>query len=62
VYVLSAAMTLQYSANYRVSGAFGGSNIYVPGSDLQSRLASGVYFVVARVNQTEYRWKVAVIR
>jgi hypothetical protein len=62
VYFLSASMTLQYSANYMVSGAFGGSYIYVPASDLQLRLASGIYVVVARVNQREYRWKIAVIR
>ena len=62
VYFLNSALTMQFSSSYNVSNAFGANFILVPSSDLQSHLSSGVYFVIARVNQSEYRWKVAVIR
>jgi hypothetical protein len=62
VYVLSAAMTMQFSAGYTVSNALGGRFVYIPASELQAHLASGIYFIIARINQTEYRWKVAVVR
>jgi len=62
VYFLTSALTLQYSGDYTVSNSLNGRFIFVPSADLQSRLSSGIYFVIARVNQSEYRWKVAVVR
>ena len=62
VYFLSSASTLQFSGTYAVTNGLTGEYIFVPSSDLQSHLSSGIYFVIARVNQSEYHWKVAVIR
>ncbi len=62
VYFLSSALTMQFSATYMVGNNFSANCILVPSSDLQSHLSSGIYFVIARVNQSVYRWKVAVIR
>jgi hypothetical protein len=36
--------------------------ITVPSSELKSNLSSGIYFVIAKTKNNEYRWKVAVIR
>ena len=62
VYFLTSALTVRFSAKYYVGNSFGANYILVPSSDLQSHLSSGVYFVIARVNESQYRWKVAVIR
>jgi len=51
-----------FQADYSVSEYSGGKFILVPSADLQSRLSSGIYFIIARTNNSEYRWKVAVIR
>jgi hypothetical protein len=36
--------------------------VEVPASDLRSEVATGVYFVIARAGEHEFKWKVAVIQ
>ncbi len=62
VYVLSSALTLQYSGEFDVENQSGNQYIVVPTSPLRSRLYSGIYFIVARIAGTEFTWKIAVIR
>lgn len=62
VYFLSSSLTLQYSAQFDVENQFGNQYIAVPTSQLRSRLTSGIYFVVAKIADGEFTWKIAVIR
>jgi hypothetical protein len=59
---LTISMSLAFSGDYSVSNYSGGSFIFIPSADLQSRLSSGVYFIIAHTSNADYRWKVAVIR
>jgi hypothetical protein len=62
VYFLTSSLTLAYSGEFGVRNEFGNTFIDVPSGEIQSRLSSGVYFVVAKVGDSEFRWKVAIIR
>lgn len=62
IYFLNSALSLDYSASYSVVSSNGGQYVFVPSSDLWSHLSSGVYFVVAQVGNSTYRWKVAIIK
>jgi hypothetical protein len=62
VYFLGSSMSLAFSGDYPISDYSGGRFIFIPSVDLQSRLSSGIYFIIARIDNSEYRWKVAVIR
>ena len=62
VFCFTVSMSLVFSGDYSVSNYSGGSYIFIPSADLRSRLSSGIYFILARTNNSEYRWKVAVIR
>ena len=62
VYFYRSSMLLAYSGDYSVSNYSGGNFIFVPSADLRSHLSSGIYFIIAHVDNSEYRWKVAVIR
>jgi hypothetical protein len=62
VYFYSSSLNLVYSKLLPVGPA--GSNwvIALQSSELKSCLSSGIYFIIAKVKNNEYRWKVAVIR
>jgi hypothetical protein len=62
VFFLDASLDLAYSGRYPVVESFGKKVIFVPSSDLSSKLSTGVYFVVARCGDEEFRWKVAVLK
>ena len=62
VFFYRSSLSLAFSGDYSVSDYSGGRFIFVPSTDLQSRLSSGIYFIIARIDNSEYRWKVAVIR
>jgi hypothetical protein len=62
IYFLNSALSLDYSGSYSVVSSNGGQYVFVPSSDLRSHLSTGVYFVVAQVGSSTYRWKVAVIK
>jgi hypothetical protein len=62
VFCFTISMSLAFSGDYSVSENSGSRCILVPSADLRSRLSSGIYFIIARTNNFEYRWKVAVIR
>lgn len=62
VYFLTSAMELVFSRRYPVTASLAGRAVRVPTSDLQGGLATGVYFVLARCADAEFKWKVAIIR
>jgi len=62
VYFYSSSLSLAYSKSIPVSIAGPNRVIAVPSSELRSRLSSGIYFVIVKTKNNEYRWKVAVIR
>jgi hypothetical protein len=62
VYFYSSSLNLAYSKPLPVSIAGPNRVIVVPSSELKSNLSSGIYFVIAKTKNSEYRWKVAVIR
>ena len=62
IFIFGSSLSLAFSGDYSVSEYSGGKFIMVPSADLRSRLSSGIYFILARTNNSEYRWKVAVIR
>ncbi len=62
VFVLSSSLDLVFSSRFPVSESFGNRYVLVPSKDLQPKVATGVYFVLARVDASEYRWKVAIVQ
>ena len=62
VVLLSSSFDLLYSASYTVSREFGINAIVIPTADFRSKVATGVCFVVAKTQNFDYRWKVALIR
>jgi hypothetical protein len=62
VFLLNAAVELVYSRQYAVRQVFGNSYIDVPSADLRGSVPTGVYFVVVRCGDNEYKWKVAIIQ
>jgi len=62
LFFLNGALELVYSHQYQVRQTFGASYIDIPASDLRSAVATGVYFVVARCGDREFKWKVAIIQ
>jgi hypothetical protein len=62
VYFLSSSLTMQYSGEFDVKNQFGNQFIVVPSFAIRSRLSSGIYFVVAKIADSEYTWKVAIIQ
>jgi hypothetical protein len=62
IFLLNAAVELVYSRQYPVRRVFGNSYIDVPSADLRGSVPTGVYFVVARCGDYEYKWKVAIIQ
>jgi hypothetical protein len=64
VSIYNSALDLAYSGQLRTSyNENGGTRVIeVPASALQSKLSSGIYFVIAKTINGDYKWKVAVIR
>jgi hypothetical protein len=62
IYLLSSSLDLVFSGDYSVVESFGNRLAYVPAADMQSRVSSGIYFVVARCDGAELTWKVAIVQ
>ncbi|MGD0591775.1 MAG: MXAN_6640 family putative metalloprotease [Bacteroidota bacterium] len=62
VFFYSSSLGLVYSGESIITYRFGKLVIVVAASEVKSQLSSGIYFVVARTKNNDYRWKVAVIR
>jgi hypothetical protein len=64
VYIYNSAFNLSYSAQLGTSYYENGGTrvIEVPASAIKSKLSSGVYFIIAKTKNSDYKWKVAVIR
>ncbi|MEK6566487.1 MAG: hypothetical protein AABZ41_07265, partial [Bacteroidota bacterium] len=62
VLIVSSSLDLAFSDRFAVTELYGRTVIAIPTMKLRSKMASGVYVVLARVAEHEYRWKVAVIR
>ena len=62
VFLLNSALELIYSRQYLVRQSFGNSYVDVPTGDIRGSTPTGVYFVVARCGDNEYKWKVAIIQ
>lgn len=62
IYLLSSSLDLVFSGDYSVVESFGNRLAYVPAADMQSRVSSGIYFVVARCDDAELTWKVAIVQ
>ncbi|MFH0992306.1 MAG: MXAN_6640 family putative metalloprotease [bacterium] len=58
----SASLENVFSAEYPVVESFGKRYIQVPVGNLMGKLSSGIYFIHAKCFDTDYRWKLAVIR
>jgi hypothetical protein len=62
VYILSSSSEQVFARQYEVRQSYGLTVVEVPASDLRSEVATGVYFVIARAGEHEFKWKVAVIQ
>ncbi|MEK6757278.1 MAG: MXAN_6640 family putative metalloprotease [Bacteroidota bacterium] len=62
IYVLSSSLDLVFSGEYAVVESFGNRMAYVPAADMRSSVSSGIYFVVARCDKTEFTWKIAIVQ
>jgi hypothetical protein len=62
VFFYSSSLDLVYSGESIITYRLGKLVIVVAASEVKSQLSSGIYFVVARTKNNDYRWKVAVIR
>jgi hypothetical protein len=62
VYILNSAAEKVFARQYEVRQSFGMTAVEVPASDLRNEVATGIYFVVARSGEQEYKWKVAIVQ
>jgi hypothetical protein len=62
VYMLGSSLDLVYSADCPVTEFFGKKVITIPAEALRSKVSSGIYFVVARCGDQEFKWKVAILQ
>jgi hypothetical protein len=62
VFFFTSSFKLAYSGFLNVDNEDGFRAIVVPTSEIKSKLSSGVYFIIAKTANSEYKWKVAVIR
>jgi hypothetical protein len=64
VYIYNSAYRLSYSGQLQTSySTTGGTRVIaVPALDIKSKLASGIYYILAKTVNRNYQWKVAVIR
>lgn len=62
VFFFTSSFKLAYSGILNVNSEDGFRAIVVPISEVKSKLASGIYFIIAKTANSDYKWKVAVIR
>ena len=62
VYILSVSLDVVFWGNVQIVDSFGKKVAYLPSSDLSGNVNSGVYFVVLKTKEQEYRWKVAILQ
>jgi hypothetical protein len=62
VFFFTSSFKLAYSGFLNVENEDGFRSIVVPTSEIKSKLSSGIYFVIAKTANSDYKWKVAVIR
>lgn len=62
VFLMNTSLEMVYSSQYPVRQAFGNTYVDVPTADLLGRVATGIYFVVVRCGDNEFKRKVAIIR
>ncbi|MBM2840079.1 MAG: hypothetical protein HW412_607 [Bacteroidetes bacterium] len=62
VFLVNTSLEMVYSGQYPVRQAFGTTYVDVPTAGLLGRISTGIYFVVVRCGDTEFKWKVAIIR
>jgi hypothetical protein len=62
VFFFTSSFQLVYSGFLNVGNEDGFRAIVVPTSEVKSKLSSGVYFIIAKTANSDYKWKVAVIR
>lgn len=62
VYMFGSSLDLVFSEDYAVRESFGNKVILIPAEALRSKVPSGVYFVVARCGNQEFKWKVAILQ
>jgi hypothetical protein len=62
IFIVNTALELVFSRQYALKESFGYRYVDVPTSDLRGGVASGVYFIVAKCGDSEFKWKVAIIR
>jgi len=62
VFFMNTSLEVVYSRQYLVRQAFGAMYVDVPTADLLGRISTGIYFVVVRCGDNEFKWKVAIIR
>ena len=62
VFFFTSSFQLAYSGFLNVDNENGFRAIVVPTSEVKSKLSSGIYFILAKTVNSNYKWKVAVIR
>ena len=62
VFFFTSSFKLAYSGMLNVDNESGFRAIVVPTSEVKSKLSSGIYFIMAKTANSDYKWKVAVIR
>jgi hypothetical protein len=62
VYILSSAAEKVFARQYEIRQSYGLTVVEVPAGDIRGDVATGVYFVVARRGEQEFKWKVAFIQ
>jgi hypothetical protein len=62
VFFFTSSLQLVYSGFLSVNDEDGFRAIVVPTSEVKSKLSSGIYFILAKTANSDYKWKVAVIR
>ena len=62
VFFFTSSFKLVYSGYLNVGNEDGFRAIVVPTSEVKSKLSSGIYFILAKTVNSDYKWKVAVIQ
>ena len=62
VFFFTSSFRLVYSGSLSVENKDGLRAIVVPTPEVKSKLSSGIYFIIAKTTNSDYKWKVAVIR
>jgi hypothetical protein len=62
VWILSPSLDLVYSRDFPVEDQFGRRVVLISSTELQSSISTGIHFVVVRVGDKEFTWKVAIVQ